>query len=152
MANDEYGISGHGYEVAVEGDPAGAPDTYTVVGGLISDVVNKISRAFTATNPHNLNVDGGIVSNVITRPDMTFENNYIPGNAVHDGMIRTHFRNNTEFKVRLRGPGGSAGVDEQIHTGRIIDLEWRSPSEGGRVLAWMFRPIGPFIIDGVTYD
>lgn len=152
MASEEYGTSGHGAEVAVEADPVGAPDTYTVVGGLTSDVIKKVSRNYQESIPHSMGVDGGVVSNVIMRPTMTFENNYIPGNAVFDGIIREHFRLNREFKVRIRGFGGSADDDEQIHSGKVIDMEWRDPNEGPRVLAWEFRPIGEFKIDGVTYE
>lgn len=153
MASEEYGVSGHGYEVAVEADPIGTPDTYTVVGGVSSDIVHAWTRAFTKTMSHNVGVDGGVVSNIIERGEMALQCNYIPGNAVHDGIIRTHFKNNTEFKIRLRGPGGSAGNDEVIHSGKIISTEYTSPIEGGaRVLAWTFAPIGPFVVDGVTYE
>jgi hypothetical protein len=156
MASDEYGVSGHGYEIAVEADPVGNPDVYTVVGGLSSDIVDKYTREYTATMSHNVGVDGGVVSNIITRPDATYENNYVPGgvnSAVHDGIIREHFRLNREFKIRKRGPGGSTGNDEIIETGKVIDYEKRSPIGGGaRVLAWVFRPIGPFTVDGVDYD
>lgn len=153
MLSEEYGISGHGYEVAVEADPVGQPDQYTPVGGLSSDVVHNWTREFFETMSHNVGVDGGVVSNLIKRADMALENNYIPGDPVHDGIIRNHFKNNTEFKTRLRGPGGSAGVDEVIHSGKVISIEYRSPIGGGaRIQAWTYRPMGPFIVDGETYE
>lgn len=153
MASEEYGISGHGCELAVEDDPVGNPNNFVVVGGLNSDVVRGMTREFTATMPHSAGVDGGVVSNYIMRGEWTFENNYIPGNAVFDGIILQHFKNNQEFKARLRGPGGSAGNDEQIHSGKITSIEYRDPAgPGQRILAWTFRPIGAFEIDGVTYD
>jgi hypothetical protein len=152
MASEEYGISGHGYIVSIEEDPVGAPDTYTPVGGLSSDVVHNWSREFTATLSHNMGVDGGVVSNVITRGDIVLENNYIPGGQ-HDTVIRQHFKDNLEFKVQMRGPGGSAGNDEVIQTGKITNIEFRAPiGTGARVMAWTFRPIGPFEVDGETYE
>lgn len=153
MANEKYGISGHGYKVYVEADPVGAPDVWTQVGGLTSEVVNEWTREYTKTTPHDAGVGGGITSNVIERTEHTFENNYIPGNSVFDGIIRTHFRNNQEFKIRMLGPGGSAGNDEIIETGNITKISYKSPNAAGqRVLTWGFMGSGPFVVDGVTYE
>lgn len=153
MANEKYGTSGHGYKVYVEADPIGAPESWTQVGGMTSEVVHEWTREYTKTTPHDAGVGGGVVSNVLERTSHTFECNYIPGNAVFDGIIRTHFRNNTEFKVRMLGPGGSAGNDEIIETGRIIKLGQKAPNAGGpRVLTWEFMGIGTYVVDGVTYE
>jgi hypothetical protein len=152
MASEKYGTSGHGYKVYVEADPIGAPNTWTQVGGLTSDVVFDWTREFTKTTPHDVGVGGGVISNVIERGEMVMENNYIPGNAVFDGIIREHFRLNREFKMRWLGPGGSAGVDEIIQTGGITKLGGKGPNTGQRMLTWTFTPIGSYVVDGVTYE
>ncbi len=153
MANDKYGTSGHGYKIYVEADPVGAPDNWTQVGGMTSEVVHEWTREYTKTTPHDAGVGGGVISNVLERTSHTFENNYIPGNAVFDGIIREHFRLNREFKVRMLGPNGSAGTDEIIETGGIIKLGQKSPNEAGqRVLTWEFMGVGPYSVDGVTYE
>ena len=153
MAIDDYGVSGHGYSVEVEHDPDGSPDDYVPVGGLDVEVVDEMTREYTASMPHNVGVDGGIVSNIISRPDQTFENNYKPGDPVHDGIIREHFRLNRLFKVRRRAAGGTSGSDEIIESGKVISYRRSNPNGAGkRVLTWVFRPIGEFIVDGVTYE
>lgn len=153
MANEKYGTSGHGYKVFVEADPIGQPGIRTQVGGMTSEVVHEWTREYTKTTPHDAGVGGGVVSNVLERASHTFENNYIPGDPVLDGIIREHFRLNREFKVWMQGPGGSAGVDEIEETGRIIKLGQKAPNEAGpRVMTWEFMGIGSYAVDGVTYE
>ena len=154
MANEKYGTSGHGYKIYVSADPVGAPDLLdTLVGGMTSEVMHEWTREFTKTTPHDVGVGGGVISNVLERVSHTFENNYIPGNAVFDGIIRENFRLNREFKVRMVGPNGSAGNDEIIETGGIIKLGQKAPNEAGqRVLTWEFMGVGPYVVDGVTYE
>lgn len=153
MANEKYGTSGHGYKLYVEADPVGAPGVWTQVGGLTSEVVQEWTREFSKTTPHDAGVGGGVISNVIERTSHTFENNYIPGNAVFDGIILDHFKNNREFSIRMLGPGGSAGVDEIIETGGIIKHSRKAPNEAGqRVLTWEFMGVGPFQVNGATYE
>lgn len=153
MANDIYGTSGHGYKVYVEDDPVGNPDHYELVGGLTSEVVHEWTREYTKTTPHDAGVGGGVISNVLERTSHTFENNYKPGNVIYDNIIREHFRNNREFKVKMVGPGGSAGNDEIIETGGIIKLGYKAPNEAGqRVMTWEFMGVGAYQVDGVTYE
>lgn len=154
MPLPHYGVSAHGFEVAVESSPV-VSGTFVPVGGLNSDITLAFSRAWTKTTPHNRRVSGGITSNVIELGEVPFELNYDPAattGAEGHAALAAHFWANESFGVRMRGPEGATGDDEVIVSGELTGYEQRNPVDAGqRVLALVFHPSGPFIVDGVEY-
>lgn len=143
--------AGHGALIAVEYDAAGAQGVFTTVAQLNGDIVwPALTRPKTDITPHQANI-GYSVRGVMMTEDLTFSVNYMFDDDTHNfeaGLYGLMVTGET-FGIRLRGPGGSAGVDEWIMSGGLTNITQTAPvREGVRSADITFAPSGPFIIDG----
>lgn len=145
--------TGHGALIAIEVDPTGAPDVYQTVGDLTSDITQKWTLGGTENTPHNLSASTYEPDAVMELDELSIEVNYRYGNVgAYHMTLRNHFLNKRTFKLRLRGPGGTTNSDEVIYSGYLSSWQESNPRKtGSRKATGMFRPSGPFIVDGVTY-
>ncbi len=145
-------VAGHGATIAIELSPI-TPGAFTTVAELNGDINwPELARAYTVTTPHQDTIGSG-VTGVINTGALTGTVNFIFNNNTHDHLtgLYKHMINNTRFGVRLRGPGGSAGIDEWIMSGQLTNLSRVDPvREGARSMSFTFQPSKAIIIDGVT--
>lgn len=140
--------AGHGIELAYEADPTGSPGTFTVVGELVSDLPDELTRPWSDITAHNHTINRGI-SGVLMRSAWAITVNYNHGDTSHVGL-RSHLTGQVAFGMRLRGPGVTTSADEIIVSGELVSWSRANPvREGVRAGQGSFQPSGPMSIDGV---
>lgn len=148
----ELAEAGHGASIDFELDPVGSPGVFTAVPEL-GDDINWPNFSVPETNvtAHNDNIDSWI-QGVLMRDQFTFGVNYVAGNTVHEAL-RDAPLNALKHGFRLRGPAGSAGVDEIIASGFVQTFGpiTHPVREGARKAQVAVRLSGPMIVDGVAY-
>lgn len=146
-------VAGHGALIAIELDPVSSPGVFTTVAELNGDIVwPALTRPKSDVTAHQHQI-GHNVRGVMMTEDLTWSVNYIfddPTHSFSSGLYK-HMVDNRSFGVRLRGPGGSSGVDEWIMSGGLTSITQTAPvREGARTSDIVFSPSGPFIIDAAT--
>lgn len=145
-------ISGHGVQVAVELDPAGAPGVFTTLGEHVGDLSQSWSRGTTESTPHDETIDSHVPDGRFTRDTIDLSVNRIYGATDQEGILDLFFAN-TKFGLKVTGTssGAGAGTDEVIYSGFCTNFNDQSPvREGVRTAEITFQPSGPMIVDGTT--
>lgn len=145
-------VAGHGATIAMEMDPVGAPGAFDVIAELNADIVwPELSRGETEVTPHQDHIDSWVLS-ILRRGPLTFGVNYIFDDDTHLELVDS-ILNNTRRGFRLRGPGGSAGVDEWIASGQVQSVGpiTHPVREGARTASVTVRLSGPMIVNGVAF-
>lgn len=143
-------VSGHGATIAMELDPVAAQGVYTVIAELNGDIQEPgLNRPWTETTPHQDTIDSGVTGR-LGRDPLTFTVNWIFDDTSHvalrDAIIENLF---TGF--RIRGPGGSAGVDEILASGFVTNISVTNPvREGARSGEVTVQLSKAQIVDGVV--
>jgi hypothetical protein len=148
----ELAEAGHGTTIDFELDPTGSPGVFTAVPELGADVSwPEFDVPETNVTAHNDNIDSWI-QGVLMRGPFTFGVNYVTGNTVHEAL-RDAPLNGLKHGFRLRGPNGSAGVDEIIASGFVKTFGpiVHPVREGARTAQVVVRLSGLMIVDGVSY-
>ena len=147
-------IAGHGATIAMELDPTGSPNVFTVIADLNGDIVMpELTRPEEEVTPHDDTIDSWVSGN-FSRGPLTFGVNYRFAHGTHDhltGFIDAIILNETRG-FRLRGPAGTTDTDEWIMSGKVqnvgpITNPVRSGARQGSITV---RLSGPMVIDGVT--
>ncbi len=148
----ELAVAGHGATIALEMDPVGSPGVFTPVGELNGDI-NWFSLSVPETNvtAHNDRIDFWIPG-VLQREALSFTINYVFNDSVHEELIASVLEK-TVRGFQLRGPSGSAGVDEWIASGFVQNLGpiVHPVREGARTAQVTIRLSGRMIKDGVEF-
>lgn len=145
----EAALRGHGLELAVEASPP-VGGTFVVLGELMDLTFPEFQRETTETTAHNDVIDSYTPS-VFRRSEIVGEFNYLLTDATHDAAtgLQALVISCELFGLRIRGPGGSAGVDETIMSGYVTAFRQVSPVRNGqRTATFTFRPSGDMKIDG----
>lgn len=146
-------VAGHGATIAMELAPTGSPGVFTAIGELNGDITwPELSRPETEITPHDDSIDSWVLG-VITRGPLTFSVNFIFDDGQHDHLtgLYSALINNEQRGFRLRGPGGTADVDEWICSGLVQAMTQTAPvREGVRTADVTVRMSGPMIIDSVV--
>lgn len=148
----EQAVAGHGATIDVELDPVSTPGVFTEIPELNADINwPNFSVPETNVTAHNDDIDSWI-QGVLMRDQLTFGVNYIAGNNIHE-TLRDSPLTRLKRGFRLRGPGGSAGVDEVIASGFVQTFGpiTHPVREGARTAQVAVRLSGPMIVDGVAY-
>lgn len=141
--------SGHGALLAYTADPVSTPNVFTTIAQLNSDIPIDWSHDSTEITPHNERMSRNITSKVVKRGPLTFDINYIHGEATHDD-IRDFFLADppTTIGLQFTGPSGSAG-DRILMSGEVINWKLAHPVRSGeRKASITFQPSGPMRVDG----
>jgi hypothetical protein len=146
-------LSGHGTQVLVTLDYAGAPTVFTLIPGLRGEITKKLTRAKKEVTAHDQTVDEQVFSRVMKRGAWTFMVNFNPSNSTHMAL-RDLFMSNEQFKVKSLAFGGVVDTTDDITMyGAFTDLEWKDgEQENERSMTLEFTPSGAFQMDGVTYQ
>lgn len=152
---DTRPVSGHGVDVAVELDPAGAQGTFTTLGRLSADFVSTLERGVADAFSHDKTISVKVVSALIELGEWDLSHWRVYGDTSQDG-VKDLFLANTITGVRVRGVsnGAGAGVDEMIASGQFYTYTDNMPvgPDGVRQIECMFQPSDSIIIDGTVYD
>lgn len=147
-------VAGHGATIAKEMNPIASPGVFTVIAELNGDIKwPQLSRPETDVTPHQANIDNWVLG-ILTRGPLTFSVNFIFNDPTHDHLtgLYSNIGSNSKQGFRLRGPGGSVGVDEWIASGQVQQIMETAPvRQGARTADITIRLSGPMIIDTVSY-
>lgn len=148
-------ISGHNTLFWFEMDPVGAQGTFTELPQVTSNIDTGNTSETSEVTPHGATVDSYIVSPVMKRNEYTITGSYIHGNATQEGL-RDHRNAQTLFGYRITGPtwpGGVSTSDTEIGSGYCTSFRVMGPTgAGARTFEAVFRPHGPYMIDGELFD
>jgi hypothetical protein len=147
--------SGHNATIAVELGTPPVSGVWTNIPELMGDLKGfSGTRAVTKFTPHGENINSA-VTGPIERNSSSFTLNFDPNDATHLALRAAFF---APLKVnRLRGwrywgPAGSAGVDEVIQSGEIVEWDDTAPEGAGiRQVAVMVEFSKQAKIDGVLH-
>lgn len=147
-------VSGHGALIAMEPDPTNAPYVFEVIGQIRGAVGVGHSLASTETTAHNDTIDTYVPDGRITRDVVNITVNYLPHVAAsYHKKLKDFFHAGQYFRIRIRGPLGVPGDDEEIYYG-FLEKYARTDNErsGAREAVFTFRPSGPMTVDGTPYS
>lgn len=151
---DTRPVSGHGVDVAVELDPAGAQGTFTTLGRLSADFVAEITRGVADAFSHDKRISVKVVSSLIELGEWDLSHWRVYGDTSQDG-VKDLFLANTITGVRITGVsnGAGPGVDEMIASGQFSSYNDSMPvgPDGIRQIECMFQPSDSIKIDGTIY-
>lgn len=149
-------VQGHGASIEVE---VGTAPGYVPVSGTFSEVTElggditwpSIMVPETEATAHNDNIDFW-KPGVARREQLSFTINYVHDDPTHELFLASPLLK-LERGFRLRGPNGSAGVDEVIASGFIQNVGpiAHPRGEGLRTAQINVRLSGPMIVNGVAY-
>lgn len=146
--------AGHGATIAMELTPVATPGVFTVIAELNGDIKwPDVTRPETDVTSHQSTIDNWIFG-VMQRGPLTFSVNFVYNTATHDHLTGLYYAMliNERRGFRLRGPNGSAGVDEWVASGNIQSITNTSPiREGARSAEVTVRLSGPMIVGAVAY-
>jgi hypothetical protein len=134
-------VSGHGAIIAIELDPDGAQGAFTAVAELNGDISEpELMLGVEETTPHNDTMDSYVPDGRVQRGTVSFDINYIYGNAGHTAL-RRKVLDREFFGMQILGPGGVAGGDEIICSGYITNFGVVNPvRSGARSASVTFQP------------
>lgn len=142
-------VAGHGATIAMELDPVGAQGTFTTIAELNGDINEPgLTRPWTETTPHQDTIDSGVTGRLGREP-LSFTVNYIFDDETHVAL-RDAIIDNLFTGFRIRGPGGSANVDEIIASGFVTSINITNPvREGARTAEVTIQLSKAQKVDGV---
>lgn len=145
-------LSGHGTQISVTLDYAGAPTVFSAIPGLRGEISKKFTLASKDVTAHDDGVSRKVYSNIIMRDPWTFSFNYNPDNATHLAIRDIFFAKET-VSVKALAPGGVVNTSDDITmTGKFTSVELKDGEyENERSFTAEFTPTGAFTIDGVTF-
>lgn len=148
MAPPLVPASGHGAEMAIELDPD-VPDDYTTVGRYTGDFGGNFGGSSFDLRSHDRDIVGYVPGMADPGP-WTLSVNYVYGDATH-ATLKQRAIDRRRFKVRFRGPGGLASIDETIVSGFMESWTRTAPVDGVQTAEGTFRPDGEtYLVDGVS--
>jgi hypothetical protein len=148
-------VSGHNATIYVELGTPPVSGTFTLIPELRGDLPGLSgSRDETNTTPHGEDIDSWVTGPIVRAP-LTFNLNYVPGDATHTALRAAWLATtvvNRRRGWRFWGPSGSAGVDEVIASGEITNWVDTSPEGAGvRTASITVRLSKQCKVDGVLY-
>ncbi len=145
-------VPAHGTLLEMEADPTGMPGVFTEIAEIIEIDGPHTSREQTETTPHNATISQHTSSGRLLQGPISLGLNYLNANATHDaaaGLKKALYDNETRG-YRFVGPGGMAGVDEFIVSGKVMNFVTQNPVRSGQRQATLeIQPSGLMIDDGV---
>lgn len=143
-------LSGHGTQIYVTLDYAGAPTVYTLIPGLRGEIKRKFTRATKEVTAHDQTMDEKVFSRVMKRSPWSLTINFNPSNPVHIAL-RDLFVSGELFLMKSLAFGGvQDSIDDITMFGGLTDLEFNDgEQENERNMMAEFTPSGAMWIDGV---
>ncbi len=144
-------VPAHGAILAMEQDPVASPAVFTDIAEIIGIPGPSDSREATETTPHNATISVHTVAGRLLQGELTLELNFLHEHATHSAAagLKKALHDGETRGFRFRGALGTAGVDEIIRSGEVINFVTANPVRSGQRTATVtIQPSGPMKDDG----